>query len=142
MGAYSERFQAVMDHYLDELEKAGKNRKFGDGLFGFGRRPGDDPCHEAMDRQVAELAEELAADEGVQPEETAAFVQAVFEAEGSRQWKEAARWAVLAIQRHGIPLITRMSEEDRRRLGTWYENTYPRRQRLPIQKQIVKELQK
>ena len=141
MGVYADRFLRILDNYREELAKADQNRKPGSGLFGFGRGPGDDPCHEEMDKHVAELAAEMAADE-TDPEETASLVKAVFQAEQSRKWSEAARWSVLAIQRHMLPLISRMDPKDREETAEWYENIYPRRIRVPIQKQIIQELRK
>ena len=130
-----------MEQYNEALEKAGKTRKLAGGLFDLGGGPGDDPCHDAMDRQVGELTEQFAAD-GDQPEETALLVTVILQAEKSREWTPAAKWAVLAIQRHTIPLIPKIGPEDRKKLAAWYTDAYPKRQRLPIQKQIVKELEK
>lgn len=139
MSNYTDRFQALMENYVEELEKADRNRKPGSGLFGFGRGPGDDPCHEEMDRQVGELAAEAAE---ASPEETAELVRAILRAEGSLPWRESARLAVLAAQRHTLGLISRMEAENRRETADWYEKTYPKRVRLPIQKQIIRELRK
>ena len=138
MSGYTERFRGIIATYVEELEKAEKNRKPFGGLFGFGQGPGDFPCHEALDRQVAELTAEAAAEGS--PEETAALVKDILEAERNRTWTEAARLSVLAIQRHTLPLISRMSREDRGRISSWYEKQYPKRKRLPVQRQIVKEL--
>ena len=139
MSGYTERFRGIIATYVEELEKAEKNRKPFGGLFGFGQGPGDFPCHEALDRQVAELTAE-AAEAEESPEETAALVKDILEAEGNRTWTEAARLSVLAIQRHTLPLISRMSREDRDSISSWYEKQYPKRKRLPVQRQIVKEL--
>lgn len=139
MSSYTDRFQALTENYIEELEKADKNRRPGSGLFGFGHGPGDDPCHEIMDRQVGELAAEAAE---ASPEETAELVRAILRAEGSIPWREAARLAVLAAQRHTLGLIPGMKAEDRRETADWYEKTYPKRTRLPIQKQIIRELRK
>ena len=139
MSGYTERFRGIIATYVEELEKAEKNRKPFGGLFGFGQGPGDYPCHETMDRQVAELTAE-AADTEESPEETAELVKTVLQAETSRKWPEAARLALLAIQRHTLPLIARMSPEDRGEISAWYADAYPRRRRLPVQRQIVKEL--
>ena len=141
MSGYTERFRGIIATYVEELEKAEKNRKPFGGLFGFGQGPGDYPCHETMDRQVAELTAE-AADAEESPEETAELVKTVLRAEASRKWPEAARLAVLAIQRHTIPMIPQIGPEDRRKLSAWYSQAYPKRIRLPIQKQVVKELEK
>ena len=141
MSVYTERFQGIMEQYSEALEKAGKTRRLAGGLFGLGGGPGDDPCHDAMDKQVGELAEQFLADEDAL-EEAALLVSDILKAEKSREWTPAAKWAVLAIQRYTIPLIPEIGPEDRKELAAWYTDAYPKRQRLPIQKQIVKELEK
>ena len=142
MGMYLERFQGIIDQYIEAYDKADRERKPGAGIFGIGQGPGDYPCHEEMDRRVAELTEEIGAAGDAGQEETAAVVKAVLQAEKSRKWTDAARWAVLATQRHTIPLIPKLSSEDRHEINTWYKEAYPRRMRVPIQKQILKELAK
>lgn len=141
MSVYLDRFQGIIEQYIEDFEKAEKNRKPGSGLFGFGQGPGDYPCHEKMDKQVGELCREAAEDDSG-ADETAALVKAVLQSEKSRQWPEAARLAVMAVQRHTIPLISRMSPEDRKELLSWYWKAYPRHRRLPVQKQIIRELEK
>ena len=141
MSIYTERYQGIIVHYIEELEKAEKNRKPGSGLFGFGQGPGDFPCHTEMDNQVAELAGELTESEA-EPDEIAEIVKAVLQAEESCAWPEAARWAVMASQRHVLPLIARMSAADRKEMLAWYEKAYPKRRRMPLQKQILEELKK
>ena len=140
MSEYLRRFQGIIAQYSEELEKMSKSRKITGGLFGFGAGPGDDPCHDAMDKQVGELTAQIQADE-VQPEETAELVTAVLRAEKEREWPAAAKWAVIAIQRYTIPLISEIRPEDRKAIAAWYTKAYPKRQRLPIQKQVVKKLE-
>ena len=141
MSNYPERVQGIIGQYIEAFDRAEKNRKPGSGLFGFGQGPGDYPCHDEMDRQVAELAGEAAADE-TGAEEAAELVRAILQAEKSRVWPEAARLAVLAAQRHTLVLIPRMRKEDRQTLLAWYGEAYPRRKRLPVQNRILKELEK
>ena len=139
MSNYTERFREILNEYREGLEKDRKNRKPLSGIFGFGAGPGDDPCHEILDRQAGQLMEELGAGEPA-PEETAELVNAVFRAEGSEAWPEYARLALIAIQRHTLPLISRMNPGDRAELAAWYEKQYPKHKRLPVQKIILQEL--
>ncbi len=139
MSVYPDKYQGIIAHYLEELDKADQKRKPGSGIFGIGQGPGDYPCHEEMDSQVAELVGEVLANE-TGPEETAAVVRTILEAEQSRKWAEPARWAVLATQRHTLPLISQMNAADREEIAAWYEQTYPRRRRVPIQRQILEKL--
>lgn len=139
MGVYTEKFRVIMDGYREGLENDRKKRKPLSGLFGFGAGPGDDPCHEILDRQTAQLTEE-AQSEQAGPDETAELVGAVLQAEGNGEWPEYARLALIAIQRHTIPLISGIHPEERAELAAWYEKKYPKRMRLPVQKKILEEL--
>lgn len=40
-----EALQRLYGEYLDKARKAEANRKPFDGIFGFGKRKGKDPCH-------------------------------------------------------------------------------------------------
>ena len=141
MGGYIERLQGIMAKYAEELEKANQHRRPGSGIFGFGHGPGDDPCHETMDKQVGELTAQIMTENG-EPEEMVLLVTAILQAEKGRDWSNAAKWAVLAIQRYTIPLISKINTDDRKKIVAWYSQAYPRRMRLPIQRQIIKELEK
>ncbi len=139
MSEYTEKYQGIIEQYIEALAEADKHRKLGSGIFGIGPGPGDDPCHVVMDEQVAALTSEMAKNEA-DPAVIGELVKAVLEAEKSREWPEAARWAVLATQRHTIPLIAGMNQSDREDILAWFEKAYPRRLRMPIQKQIINAL--
>ncbi len=139
MSEYVVKYQEIIDTYIDALAEADKHRKPGSGILGIGPGPGDDPCHVAMDEQVAALTAELAENE-TDPAVIGELVKAVLQAEQSREWPEAAKWAVLATQRHTIPLIAGMNQSDRKDILTWFEKAYPRRLRMPIQKQLINAL--
>lgn len=139
MNKYVVKYQEIISTYIEALAEADKHRKLGSGIFGIGPGPGDDPCHVAMDEQVAALTDELAENE-TDPAVIGELVKAVLQAEQSREWPEAAKWAVLATQRHTIPLIAGMNQSDRKDILTWFEKAYPRRLRMPIQKQLINAL--
>ena len=46
----------------------------------------------------------------------------------------------MASQRHVLPLIARISAEDKKEMLAWYEKAYPKRRRMPLQKQILEKL--
>ena len=141
MSNYTDRFREIMTGYKEELEKSRKNRKITSGIFGFGGGPGDDPCHDAMDKQVGGLTAEIA-EETVESEEISELVTAILREEKNREWSESAKWSVIAIQRYTIPLIPKIPADRKKEIDAWYEKAYPKRMRLPIQRQIVKELNK
>ena len=53
-----QQLTTLYENYLDEARKVELARKPGEGIFGIGKRPSDDPCH---DRFAANLKEWLEA---------------------------------------------------------------------------------
>jgi len=139
MSEYVVKYQEIINTYIEALAEADKHRKPGSGILGIGPGPGDDPCHVVMDEQVAAMTAEIAENE-TDPAVIGELVKAVLQAEKDRKWPEAARWAVLATQRHTIPLISRISKSDREEILEWFEKTYPKRRQVPIQRQIISAL--
>ena len=67
---YMERLQALLADYRADIDRLERSRKPTDGLLGFGKKPGDDACHDKMDERVRALADEMAADpdaDGIAP---------------------------------------------------------------------------
>ena len=60
MTDYAAAFQEILARYASALEALDARSHPGAGLFGLGRRKGDDPCHDALDREVAALLTGLA----------------------------------------------------------------------------------
>ena len=141
MDSYSGELLALLDEYEAAVHEAEARRRPGDGLFGFGQKLGDDPCHEVFDRKIAALCARAGA-EGCPPGETAEMIALLMGAEDDRPWPECARWAVIAAHRHALPLIPRLAEEERRALLALYGKRYPAYRRLPVQREIVRALQR
>ena len=51
-------------------------------------------------------------------------------------------WMLLAV--HGLtqPLIARLRPEDAQAMYLWYQKAYPRRERLPVQNQVLEALKR
>ncbi len=139
MSEYSERFSEILSEYRGALERGRKNIKPLSGIFGFVAGPGDDPCHSELHRKTEALTRPAAAEDAV-PEDISALVCAVLQAEQNEVWPDYARLALIAAQRHTLPLVSRMNPESRAELAGWYEKRYPKRMRLPVQKRILEEL--
>lgn len=50
------------------------------------------------------------------------------------------KYALMAVQRHLIPLISCLSREDAAFLAQKFEAVIPRRERFPVQKELIKKL--
>ena len=136
--SYAEQLQSILEQYRADIDHLEKTRKPTDGLLGFGKKPGDDACHELMDRQAAALLEQLAQDPGTA--EIPDVMRLVFTAGADASWPGYAHWALLAVQRHILPLIPRLAPAEAAELSRLYDGLCPKRERMPVQKQIAKAL--
>lgn len=131
--------ERILERFREDAETAEKNRKPLGGFLGFGKTPADDPCHEILYRSVEELVGE-ALNETDDAEETDAVVNTILRAEKSLQVPLHAHYSLIAVQRHMIQLIPRMTEEGKGELLEWYEKQYPVKERFPIQDEILTAL--
>ncbi len=146
---YTEELRGILAEYDQSVVELEKNKKPFEGIFGIGRRAADDPCHDLMDRKVEQLtrraAGEIPSEEGeiraADAAEADALVRALFTAAGAYRGPGYAGMTLVAIQRHGMRLIPRMSGEARSALAIWYGKEYPKRKRFPIQEEICRLLQ-
>ena len=123
--------------YEAQVKEIEQKKKFMDGIFGLGKRPADAPCHEEMDQRVKALAEQAAESDA---EAIGSLVTAVLKAPADWKGPLYARMALVAAQRHMIPLIPRMNTADREALGAWYTAHWPKQERFPVQKEIIRLL--
>jgi len=132
-----EKLQQLLEDFALDVRELEKRRKPGQGLLGFGTVPGDDPCHEKLDRQLQELIASLERQEG---EDLSLFIEKLLGAEKQCDLPEYAHWTLIAGQRHCLPLIPALPPRAAQKLLTDYEAAYPRRKRFPAQKAILQAL--
>ncbi len=145
---YTDKLREILEEYAKSVDEVERKKKPFDGIFGFGRVPANDPCHDLMDRKVEELTKRAAGEisdgdgeiRAADAAETDALVRELFRAAGTYHGPGYAGMALVAIHRHGIRLIPRMSGEARRTLAEWYGKEYPKRRRFPIQEEICRLL--
>lgn len=133
------RVEALIDAYLQTAGELEKNRKFGDGLLGLRPGPADDPCHERFAAELEALLRECAA---AKPSsgEAAEILQLLFGRADEKRMPLSAYWMLIAAQGLGRELIGLLTPEDAAGLLRFYRTRYPRRVRLPVQNQILKQL--
>ena len=134
--AYIEQLTEILDRYRADIDTLEKNKKPTDGLLGFGKKPGDDACHQILDQQVGALLAQLAEDVG--SAEADQVINRIFDLGVDESWPSYAHWALIALQRHTLPLIPRLSAQEAADLSAAFDRLYPRRMRMPIQVQIAK----
>ena len=135
----SEEFQSILSAYQEDLNALAKSLRPGDGVFGFGRKPGEDPCHERFDEQVSELAKTWAQPDR-ERDEAAELTRGMLRCDGELTLPVYAQGMLIAIQRHTLSLIPRLTEEEAREIRLWYEKQYPFYRRVPIQKDVLRAL--
>lgn len=135
------RLEALYNNYIDTVRELERNRKFGDGLFGIKPGPKDDPCHDRFAADVKRLLQDFR-DTSPGSEECAALLRYIFTV--PEAWREpaCAYWMLIAVQGFGMDLIARLDPADAKALADSYDKAYPRRDRLPVQKQLLKRLQR
>ena len=132
------RIEALYDAYLLTAAELEKNRKFGDGILGLRPGPADDPCHQRFAAELEALLRECAAE--ASSAEAAEILQLLFDKADDKRMPLSAYWMLIAVQGLGRELIGLLSPGDAAVLLTFYRRRYPRRVRLPVQDQILKQL--
>ena len=133
------RIEALYDAYLQTAAELEKNRKIGDGLFGLRPGPADDPCHERFAAELETLLKECA-EAKPSSGETTEILRFLFDRADDKHMPLSAYWMLIAAQGLGRELIGLLNPEDAAGLATFYRRRYPRRVRLPVQDQILKQL--
>ena len=132
------RIEALYDAYLLTAAELEKNRKFGDGILGLRPGPADDPCHQHFAGELEALLRECAAE--ASSAEAAEILQLLLDKADDKRMPLSAYWMLIAVQGLGRELIGLLNPGDAAVLLTFYRRRYPRRVRLPVQDQILKQL--
>lgn len=135
-----ENLQALYTNYAETVKEIRKKAKPFDGFLGFGNDPRKDPCHEAFYEAVAQWAEGFAAQ---QPQQEALLTAAFFLLEEPLRYREQeCYWYMFAAHAHLKPLIPLLTRENARCVQARFEELYPKRERMPLQKELLKLLTK
>lgn len=133
------RLNQLYADYLETVERLERERKPGEGIFGFKGGPKDNPCHERFVEDITALQESFRAENPGSADVTEVLRQ-IYKAPGKDPVPKTAYWMLIAV--HGltdelVPLLTR---EDAAALLQEYTAAYPKREWFPAQKQLVKKL--
>lgn len=64
--------ETLYAQYLEQAVNAEQNRRLTDGMFGFGKKPADDPCHTQFIEALQQILQEYAQNE---PDDAAALTK-------------------------------------------------------------------
>ncbi len=109
-----------------------------DGMFGFGNDPRNHSCHEDF-YEAAEAIVNAFAQSGPTPAEAYQVVSFMLR-EASLHREEESYWYLYAVQGHTRCLIPLLTREDCCKLRDFFDRTYPKRDRLPVQKDVYRLL--
>ncbi len=150
---FTDRFETMFRTYLEAVDNAERNRKLGEGMFGFPGGPANHPCHEQFVKQLEEFLEEFrqkVSEYRKSPEESGlrkdglfdskavkTVLTAVYASADLHHDMQSAYWTLIAV--HGLTgnLIGLLSPEDAAELLAAYEDSFPRSRRLPAQNKVV-----
>ena len=135
------RVEKLYCDYIRKAEELERNRKIGAGLFGLTPGPADDPCHERFARELEELLK-ACTDSAPASEAAAEILRFQFQAPQAHQEPKSLYWMLIAVQGLGQILAERLNASDAALLADEYGALYPRRLRLPVQKQLLKTLER
>ena len=136
-----ESVRALYEAYIAKTEQLERDRKPGDGLFGLGNDPGDDPCH---DQFAAELEALLGPIHAREPSsgEAREILAYIYRAPMEHTEPKTAYWMLKAVHGMTVELAGRLTGPDAKALREAYVKDYPRWDRLPAQKQALAALDK
>ena len=135
-----EALEKLYSDYLAESSEVRKKAPPLAGIFGFGEDPRYHPCHELFFMNVGRWTSELA---DSQPSAEKALEAVRFLMEEPKKHQNAeGYWFMYACIGHIRNLIGFLRPEDCKALAERFDALYPRRERMPVQKQILKMLQK
>lgn len=133
-----DQLKTIYTDYAEVVKTVRKNARVFDGLFGMGRDPRNDACHDAYYQAVGAWVTELLA---TQPEQAQLMEAAVFILEEPLAYTEQeCYWYMYASHGHIKPMIPYLSKENCKELGARLEKCYKKLDRMPLQKEILKML--
>jgi len=130
----------IYEQYVRDVEAVRAKAKPVDGLFGMGDDPRKDPCHMAFYDRVEQWTKTFLASDSEQAEVFAA-AKILLQTPATHKGQECF-WFLYAAQGFAREMIPRLSAEQCRELRSFYDEAYPKRDRMPVQKEVYKLLKK
>ena len=130
--------QNLYTDYAATALEVRKKARFFDGVFGLGKDPRNDICHETFYNAVGKWVEEFLAS---QPEQETLMAAATYILETPKAYfGQECYWFMFAAHGHLKPMIGLLNKENCAELGRRMDATYHKRDRMPLQKELLKLL--
>lgn len=133
--------ETLYAQYLEQAVNAEQNRRLTDGMFGFGKKPADDPCHTQFIEALQQILQEYAQNEP-DAAELREILAWIFRMPTEHREPKSAYWMLLAAHGTVRGLIPKLKPDDAVALTKEYAKLYRKWERLPVQDEIYKALQK
>ncbi len=132
MSALSECYDA----FYRALDEAVRKQGPLDGILGFGGTVSQAPCHRELVLSVREIIGKWE-----EKEKAAEAVRRILWEQQGRE-DSHAYFTLSAVHAEVLPLISSLSPEEALELSGDYERMLPRRKRLPVQDEVLRQLKK
>ena len=131
----------LYEAYFAQVSAAEKRLKPAEGLFGIGRKLSDAPCHDAFIEALRAFLDgmDVREDSGQVCQVLDYIYRAPFAYPDVHQ---SVYWMLLAVQGLTLQAVGALRPEDAQALYLWYQKAYPRRERLPVQNQVLEALKR
>lgn len=136
-----DRLKTIYDTYIEKAVAVRRKASPMAGIFGLGDDPRKHPCHEDFYEAVAQWVQEFEAARP-DPAVSLAAVRYILEAPLAHEDNKDVYWFMYAAHGLTLNLIPRLTGEDCRVLFDWYDASFPKRNRFPVQQQVWKLLKK
>lgn len=133
--------EKVYSEYISAVETIKSNRKFSDGLMGFGKREDSYSCHDEFYQKLND--EVLAITKDMQSQsEVFDVIMFIFQAPIKNKNNTSVYWMMMAAHSLTENLFSIISGNQAAELFRWYNHTYPHYERMPNQDKMLKVLKK
>ena len=126
--------------YDEEATLVRKKASPADGLFGFGNDPKNHPCHELFYEDIGKWTKAFL-ETRPDAQDTLAAARFLIEAPKTRASRESY-WMMYAAQGWCRELVGLLDADGCAELRTLFDELYPKRDRMPVQLELLKTLNK
>jgi hypothetical protein len=135
------QIEKIYTEYIAAVKKIKSERKFTDGLMGFGTREDSFPCHNEFIEKLKNELNTIAQNTPSQAE-AAEVLKYIYEAPIKNKGFQSAYWMMMAAHSVTECLFPLISDEQALEIAKWYAEIYPKWERLPAQDKVLKALRK
>ena len=135
---YLARMDQLFEDYTTDALVLERNRRPNE-LFGLKLGPSDDPRHDRFADELAALLSDFVA-EGPESGEVRAVIEKLYSAAKRYTEPKSAYWMLVAAQGLITRLIPGLDRADAAALAADYDKLWPRRTRLPVQDEVLRQL--